>query len=333
EPPASSSASTGTSSAKKLSEAEKENVNQVYENMKEKNMWTLRTGTVVEKVMRKAAMDSQYEHPVHSVIFDPKDPMWNNYFTKMNLMRSVRKTDSKSPHCQKNLKISRNLSLVWYIDNDLYQHACKKHYHPKNDSDLSWMQHSTVDALLLLFHDYLKEKRSETDLIRRVWTFIDRCFDPCPNIVVNSGELTSKTTSKGRNKDGAIDGANALSRTKMGTKVDPLFSTQMFEIGAMEAGAVSDRSSTKTHTKCPKTLKDMLVEMERANPFNIQQYKVCGFILSGSLFLQFVVLDCPKGHVCRVTRLPDWLPYPTSAGLFAARFFPYYTLLGVQRSI
>ncbi|KAG2220831.1 hypothetical protein INT45_004492 [Circinella minor] len=120
---------------------------------------------------------------------------------------------------------------------------------------------------------------------------------------------TCKTTSEGDNKDRVLRALEITNRKKVGTKVDLLYSTQLFEVGAMEAGASSDRSSTKNITelglKCPKTLKAQLVEMERTNPDQINSVKSCGFVISG-LYLQFVIADCPGGHVCRVTKLPDY---------------------------
>ena len=78
---------------------------------------------------------------------------------------------------------------------------------------------------------------------------------------------------------------NNTTRKKVGTKVDQLFAAPLFEPGAMEAGAESDRSSSKSitelHLKCPKTLKDMAVEIERFNPAQLHHIKSCGFIISG----------------------------------------------------
>ena len=100
-----------------------------------------------------------------------------------------------------------------------------------------------------------------------------------------SGEKASKATSEGQNKDRSIGISAALSRKKVGTKVDLLFSTPLFELGAVGAGVVSDRSNTKSIVelglKCPKTLKDMLAELERTNPANLRKYTPCGFVMSG----------------------------------------------------
>ncbi|KAI9490754.1 hypothetical protein BDB00DRAFT_790135 [Zychaea mexicana] len=131
---------------------------------------------------------------------------------------------------------------------------------------------------------------------------MDSCFDSSEYIVSNSGEKASKATSEAQNKDRPVGGDKSITRKKVGTKVDQLFATPLFELGAMEAGAESDRSSsrsiTELHMKCPKTLKDMAVEMERYNPVQLRQIKTCGFIISG-LYLQFLVLDCPAGYASR----------------------------------
>ena len=64
---------------------------------------------------------------------------------------------------------------------------------------------------------------------------------------------------------------------KIGPKVDLLYSTPLFEVGAMEAGVASDRSRTKSVTglglRCPKTFKAQLTEMERKNPYQNDNIK------------------------------------------------------------
>ena len=105
--------------------------------------------------------------------------------------------------------------------------------------------------------------------------------------IMHSGEKASRATSEAQNKDRAIGVSSALARKKVGTKVDFLFSAPLCELGAAEAGASSDRSSTKSIVelglKCPKTLKDMLVELERLNEANIREYKMSGFVMSGMI--------------------------------------------------
>ena len=74
--------------------------------------------------------------------------------------------------------------------------------------------------------------------------------------------------------------------------MDLLYSIPLFEVGAMEASAVSDRSSTKSMKelmlKCPKTLKAQLVEMECKNPKQIDNIKSCSFVLSGKLWNEYL---------------------------------------------
>ncbi|SAL98586.1 hypothetical protein [Absidia glauca] len=47
--------------------------------------WTLSTGTVVDDKMKQLVTDSIYEHPVHSMIIDPSDPVWKTYFSDIEL--------------------------------------------------------------------------------------------------------------------------------------------------------------------------------------------------------------------------------------------------------
>ncbi|KAI7852157.1 hypothetical protein BDC45DRAFT_537728 [Circinella umbellata] len=110
-----------------------------------------------------------------------------------------------------------------------------------------------------------------------VWKFLDTVFDSSKEVFVNSGERASKATPKNHYKDRVTGALQMTNRKKVGTKVYLLYSTQLYEVGAMEAG-------------------------------------------SSDLYLQFVIADCSGGHVCRVTKLPDYLPYLVSARSFVFKF-------------
>lgn len=58
-------------------------------------------------------------------------------------------------------------------------HNNAKIFHPIKDPDLHWIQKSIVEALDLYFYKLLPlTDQSEADLLRRVWHFLEKCFDP-----------------------------------------------------------------------------------------------------------------------------------------------------------
>ncbi|KAG2225340.1 hypothetical protein INT45_005584 [Circinella minor] len=288
----------------------------VYDRMVESKMWGLKSGKYVEKEMKVVALEQEYEHPAHSVILDPTDPVWENRFNTEELkeLRTFNRPiiPELPPHLEQFVESFEEKDTL----DELYYHVRSFRFHPLNESVLHWMQIAVEEALMLLYHGYFTKNRTEADIIRRAWGFMDSCFDSSKDIISNSGEKASRAASEAQNQNRSVGGVSNTTRKKVGTKVDQLFAAPLFEPGAMEAGAESDRSSSKSitelHLKCPKTLKDMAVEMERFNPAQLHHIKSCGFIISG-LYLQFLVLDCPAGYTCRVTKLPDWLPYPMSS--------------------
>ena len=100
-----------------------------------------------------------------------------------------------------------------------------------------------------------------------------------------SGEYVSKATTARINTDRSIAAVNAMSRRKIGTKTDLLFTTEFLEFGTCEAGKISDVNNTKTiyeaGMKIPKTLKDMLSLLANECPSQIRELKTCGFVISG----------------------------------------------------
>ncbi|KAI8138450.1 hypothetical protein BJV82DRAFT_523413 [Fennellomyces sp. T-0311] len=324
----SSTNTTATDNVKKLNAEDMEKVKATYKKMEEGEMWRLSTGKLVEREMEKVALAIDTEHPAHSVILDPTASVWATHFTKEELVeiRGLKQPEiaTLTPPLEELIASFDGKAIQDTLD-DIYHHVRTMKYHPQQQPDLHWVQLAVEEALVVLYSKYLGKSRTETDLVNRVWGFLGSCFDFSEDIVSNSGERASKAASEGQNQE-RVSGTVALSeRKKVGIKVDLLFSSQLFELGAMEAGASNDRSSSKSlfelNIKCPKALKDVLSEMERTNPAQIHNFKTCGFVISG-LYLQYIVVDCPAGHVCRVTKLPDWLPYPVSEASFVADFFP-----------
>lgn len=117
-------------------------------------------------------------------------------------------------------------------------------------------------------------------------------------------------------------------RTRMGTRVDLLFRANFVELGVSENGKISDvlckRSLEELSVKCPKTLKNMLLRLARRAP--VAASKLLSDLAAG-LFINLLTMDCPRGYVCRVSRLPDWLQYPVSEVEFVKFIIPIIQLI------
>lgn len=60
----------------------------------------------------------------------------------------------------------------------LYAEIMKKIYHPKNDSDIKWLQDSVVNAINLFMSSFFPlVDKAENDVLRRVWSSVDTAFD------------------------------------------------------------------------------------------------------------------------------------------------------------
>ncbi|KAI7858607.1 hypothetical protein BDC45DRAFT_531788 [Circinella umbellata] len=221
--------------------------------------------------MEELALKCAYEHPGHSLILDPSDKNWEKYFTTEELAE-IRSFKAQSiPSMPMNLETYLGL--------------------------------------------YLNKKRtqSEADILRQVWGFIDHCYDES-DIAVSLGEKGSRSLSEDRNNDRSIATVAPMQRKEVGTKVDILFTFCDYELVTAEAGKSSDVSSTKTFQesgiKCPKTMKSMFNNLLMRYPNTLRQLSTFGFVLSG-LNINLLIMDSPSGHVCRISKLPQFLQYPT----------------------
>ncbi|KAG1054708.1 hypothetical protein G6F43_003301 [Rhizopus delemar] len=268
----------------KLKKEDKESISKMYAALKDDEMWTLSSGKKVEKQMEAFSSIFPKEHPCHSLIMDPSDPIWIEYFSEEEL-EEIR-NESAPEVATLPVELSEFLGTFEGLMEleELYEHACSFKFHPVEQPDLHWMHQSIMNALSLLFCRYLAKERTESDLLKRVWSFIDTCFD-MTDIVVANGERASRASSERMNVGRSLGAFDGIERKKVGTKVDLLFSIGQIELGALEAGPRSVRSSTKSVVelgmKCPKTLKDILVEMEQLAPSQLRKLKSSGFVVAG----------------------------------------------------
>ncbi|KAG2227384.1 hypothetical protein INT45_004340 [Circinella minor] len=286
--------------------------NAMFETLDHTKFWPLSTGTVVEQKIKELAMKLKNEHPCHSMILDTSDPVWLDYFTKEELHEiedekkvPISKLPDNMTNYLDNYKNLKSLRSLW----DEYK---KHNIDPIDDSELYWVHSSVRNVLEILTYNLHKTYKTEADLMKRVWSIIDCCFD-YGDLDVISGEYVSKASSNRINIDRSLA---AMSRRKIGTKIDLLFTTEDLEFGTVEAGKMSDVNNTKTifeaGIKLPKNLKDMQYEIVQEYPSQLRMIKTCGIVISGLNMLP-IVMDCPRGYVSRVNRPPRYYHYPSTA--------------------
>ncbi|KAI8147763.1 hypothetical protein BJV82DRAFT_306172 [Fennellomyces sp. T-0311] len=103
-------------------------------------------------------------------------------------------------------------------------------FHPLTVPVLHWIHTSIVKALDIMYYKYLHKRRTESDLLKHVWSIIDTCFYS-GDIDAVSGEATSKATSNYANSSRSIAGIEACGRRKIGNKTDILFKTEILRWG------------------------------------------------------------------------------------------------------
>ncbi|KAI7852076.1 hypothetical protein BDC45DRAFT_514248 [Circinella umbellata] len=314
-----SSGATTNNSIPKLKEEDYKKFEDMFERLVKNYFWVLSTGTIVEEKMKELGMKLNTEHPCHSMILDTTDPVWLDYFTEIELEEierekqvAVSELPGKIQVYLDNYKDLRTLDSLW---NEYTKHT----FHPINDNDLYWAHSSVRNVLEVLMHDSHKKFKTEADLMKRAWLIIDRCFDN-GDIDAISGEYVSKASSASVNLDRSLA---VLSRRKIGTKTDILFTTEYLEFGTVEAGKISDVNNSETlyetGMKLLKNLKDMQYDLVLECPSQRENIKTCGIIISGLNILP-IVMDCPRGYVSRITRPPRFLHYPSTATDFLKNF-------------
>ncbi|KAI9010313.1 hypothetical protein CLU79DRAFT_773810 [Phycomyces nitens] len=321
--------SNSMSSANSLAESQKMQILKKFENLDHSKMWVLSNGTVVELQMQKLAIACIYEHPCHSLIMDPDDTNWEEYFDK-NELKEIREYNQTSlqPLSKEITEYLRSFASVHSV-NELYLHAFSKVFDPLADPDSSWIQFAMAKSIRL----FLKQSEIDFDILTeadvlKAWDFITNAFDSS-KITVISGEKMSSSTAIGKNKQRKLEAIDQRRRYASGSKVDLLFkSKDKSELGCCEVGKGQNDNSTKElddRTKQLKTLKEMLARLVYQSPALIHQLKTVGFTIMGPK-INMIYVDCPAGYVSRVTRTVT-LHFPTDLKRFSRMMPPLISLV------
>ncbi|KAI7858190.1 hypothetical protein BDC45DRAFT_597145 [Circinella umbellata] len=213
--------------------------------------------------MKEYAVKCNFEHPCHSFIMDPSDQTWNDLFTEGELNEIM---TENAPTV-----LPLPAPLQHYMDkfsdattlDQLREIALANPFHSLDNPRLHWMEGSILKVFDLLYYDIVHKYKSEANLMKRIWCFIDCAFD------VGDVNYASKSSAARINSSRTSSGVEALERKRTGAKLDFLFTDAINEMGTAEADKSTDMDTTKAAVeygmKTPKVMKDMMYEMVTKN--------------------------------------------------------------------
>ncbi|KAK4520018.1 Asparagine-rich protein (ARP protein) [Mucor velutinosus] len=295
-----------------LTDSDKANIVAKYDALDKKKMWKLSTGTIVEEVMRKCAVEQKYEHLSHSLILNVRDKGWLKYFTSEELEEITTYKAINLPDVPEDVQSYLN-DLRSLTPEDLYgKVVCEK---LPLQSDKKWVQDSFYQCIRLLDSGFFPMNKNVTEggLVKRVWGCLDTCFD-YSEISCISGEKCSKSSADALN----ASRTDIMCRQSSGRKMDYVFLHEKsdLELGCGECALVGGVNTTKemcdANFKMPKIMKDMLIKLVSVSPALKNKLHVCGLYIAESK-LELLILDCPSTNVTRYDAMKE-VVYPKSKG-------------------
>ncbi|CAO3658667.1 unnamed protein product [Rhizopus stolonifer] len=283
-----------------------ENINQLNDNSK----WRLSSGKFVEDAVCQVISKCQYEHPAFSLIVETSDLIWKEVFTKEEL-REIRNYKAPVlPSIDEDVKnyLASFDQDIFNKPKDFYDHAFESKFEFGTSTTKRWIQKSIIEVAELFENAERIELNdfSEGDLFNKIWQFVFKCFKDSP-IEAKLGERVSTACSLGRNKNRGLEGLSKRERKVTGVKVDILFKAGRHEVGSCEVGKedvlpIDDKYLDDGMIKLPKTLRDMLSRLVKANPVKVNSLYTVGFLMMG-LELEILIMDVPAGNaITRISR-------------------------------
>ncbi|CAO3610615.1 unnamed protein product [Cunninghamella blakesleeana] len=313
----------------KLSCEDKESIKNMFTNLDINKMWVLSTGTIVEKKMEQFATICNFEHPCHSLVFDPDDLTWNDYFSSEELqeIRCFNRVELKElPSAMK--KFGSELQDLKSIE-EIHKCCFGKYFHPVDDYDIYWMQLTIINCSRFFFkNDTINFNDATERDITYLFDFMTTIFLNT-DINANFGEISCKSASVSKNKKRKLAGVEKKRRSSTGHMVDVLFkSKDGNELGCIEVGLNNSENSTKElddgKFKILKSLKEMFLRLGTLSPRKLKEIKTIGFSIMGNK-VNMLCLDNPSGYVCRVI-YTESLYFPTKERQFIRMLMPLMTL-------
>lgn len=139
-------------------------------------MWKLSSGKFAEREMRKLAALSIFEHPVHSFILDPYDPIWRCFFNDEEINEIIAFNQKPLPNFPSHL----NLFLANFKDcktpKDFYIAAYQSKFDSIEDIDEKWIQESVISFVNVINQNIFSTDLSEADVLNKLWNFVYKAF-------------------------------------------------------------------------------------------------------------------------------------------------------------
>ncbi|KAG2207121.1 hypothetical protein INT45_000780 [Circinella minor] len=135
-----------------------------------------------------------YPNSAHSLILDIHDPCWNGRFTpdELNELRTYDKPNLQ-PLPQDLQEYLSKFRGVHDLE-DLIAIHMKYRFHP-SEADKNWVSNAIGEVLNLYFYNYDIKNKTEADLVRRLWGFIEKCFDESDFYVLSGGKSSTASST------------------------------------------------------------------------------------------------------------------------------------------
>ncbi|KAI9480652.1 MAG: hypothetical protein EXX96DRAFT_594822 [Benjaminiella poitrasii] len=278
--------------------------------------------------MKKSAEEPVYKHPVHSLILDPNDSIWKQYFTTTELHEIRHHRTPKLPIIPNNLQEYLNsYNKNWKSGKELYSFADNQRHDPIEE----------FDKKVFLYNDKLKlDDSPKHDLLHKGWSFIYRIFK---DVQAKSmfGERASGAVALGKNEERDMEAKDRRSRKAVDTKLDILFKIGFNEhdfckVGKYDVTICDDKYFNDSFIKLPKTLRDMLFLLVQDNPSKVNQLSTIEFLVMG-LAIELVVMDIPVGnYITQITKTERFM-FSTTIDTIAIDSVPLLELTWKSKEI
>ncbi|OAQ25076.1 hypothetical protein K457DRAFT_23453 [Linnemannia elongata AG-77] len=284
------------------------------------DVWTLKTGTVVDDVIVEYARSSKAESAAHSFIFDTSNPDLMERFSEEEqdeILAPKRRAPENDPDLVQYLMTFNHSTMkklrTRLRDNDADQVDDNKDHLV---TDRRWV-YKTVLGMADVFDGSRRRYRqvqTERWLELHLWRLIDEHVFDHPDIQLVRGESTSMASTFRKNGTGR----GGSERKKMGRRIDGLYVSchQDMELGGIELGMdEQDAIGTKYQydgLKLQKLLKDQLDYALLHSTATKTDFETLGLQLSGRT-MQILTMDWVGGKFYRFRReSPEKLPLDAS---------------------
>ncbi|KAI9488778.1 hypothetical protein BDB00DRAFT_789932 [Zychaea mexicana] len=114
--------------------------------------------------------------PSHSLIRDPLDPCWSGYFTKEEIQEIQMHNALQLRELPEGLQAYLQLFANKHVLEDLVELHFRHRFH-LSQVDECWAEKAIGEVLDLYYYSYNFFNKTQNDLLRRLWVFIEKCFD------------------------------------------------------------------------------------------------------------------------------------------------------------